>query len=353
MQGPIHEFFKSLRGLSLSDAERIRSRNELSHYMREHPLQAPFWQRVRARTSAAFHAVSGTSLVRGVSVAFALVLVFGVGTSYAAIGSLPGEPLYAIKVRVAEPLRSALTTSPVEKAEWEASRIAKRLEEAEVLVAEGRLDSEKLAQVETHINDAARKYEAAVATMPDGAENAAVAASVHSEVEAALLAHEHVLSVLSEKSSDDGKRSVAPLIAKVRERAEKARANRERGEVAIAARGGTELRAIASSKRDDATERVAEVRAMAVAIDDGVEASSSASTVSSTTEIVDEARAKGEDALEEGRFGEAFGTFQAVIRAAAALKVHLDAEKRLNTDLDEKDEVRETDGDEGTAGGDR
>jgi hypothetical protein len=79
-----------------------------------------------------------TVLPRAV-VAFALIVVISGGTAYAAEGSLPGDPLYAVKVDALEPIEGSLQFGDSAKAAWNAKIANRRLDEAQSLAAEGRL----------------------------------------------------------------------------------------------------------------------------------------------------------------------------------------------------------------------
>lgn len=72
-----------------------------------------------------------------------LVIFLGSGVVFASEGSLPDNILYPLKVNIVEPIRAALITSPVDKAQYESSLATKRLSEAETLAKQGKLDVSK------------------------------------------------------------------------------------------------------------------------------------------------------------------------------------------------------------------
>jgi hypothetical protein len=86
-------------------------------------------------------------------------LLAGGGTSYAAQGAVPGEVLYPVKVGVNENVRTALAFSSRDKAAVETELIAERLEEAQRLAAEGKLDAKAEADIQTRV---AAHYQEAV-----------------------------------------------------------------------------------------------------------------------------------------------------------------------------------------------
>lgn len=88
-----------------------------------------------------------------------VVLVAGVGVSYAAEASLPGELLYPVKVNVMEEVVSTLKINKEAKAEYEVERAEKRLEEAIELAEEGELTPELEAKVWGQLEQQAEKVE--------------------------------------------------------------------------------------------------------------------------------------------------------------------------------------------------
>lgn len=76
---------------------------------------------------------------RKVFIAFAaLLLLISGGTTYAATQSLPGEPLYGIKVNIVEPIGMALRIGEEARANYQLSLMDKRIKELETLEREGR-----------------------------------------------------------------------------------------------------------------------------------------------------------------------------------------------------------------------
>lgn len=64
------------------------------------------------------------------------------GTTYASTDSLPGEPLYALKVQVLEPIGLATRFNTETKSEYRVSLLQKRVREIEELKNAGRLDND-------------------------------------------------------------------------------------------------------------------------------------------------------------------------------------------------------------------
>ena len=69
-----------------------------------------------------------------------LVVLVSSGTVSAAQGALPGDLLYPVKVSINEKVEVALAPTPAAKAEVQARLADRRVEEAQTLAAQGRLD---------------------------------------------------------------------------------------------------------------------------------------------------------------------------------------------------------------------
>lgn len=90
--------------------------------MRENPVRV-----ARSRSWISY-------VARPAVAAFFLLVLVGGGTSLAAEGSVPGDVLYPVKIRVTEPLRAVLVvSSPEARALWDVERASRRLEELAVV----------------------------------------------------------------------------------------------------------------------------------------------------------------------------------------------------------------------------
>jgi hypothetical protein len=79
----------------------------------------------------------------------AVVFIFsGTSVMYAAEMALPGDILYGVKVDVTEPLLNKLMKVPEARAEWELTKVTRRLEEAETLARVNKLDETKRVNLE-------------------------------------------------------------------------------------------------------------------------------------------------------------------------------------------------------------
>lgn len=321
MDEHMKDFFKFAKSSSLSHNERISMRNVLKSVIAEHPIR-PRIERSYARTVLSFF---DTHSLRPVSYALVFVLVLGVGTSYAAEQALPGDPLYAVKVNFTEPLQGVLAVSPVAKAEWNTELVSRRLEEAALLAAKGTLNGETRAAIESQV---IRKAEAVAHNADEirsRGDGGAAAVAVESQLEASLVGHERVLTGLSVDMPAQAP-AIAPILHKVRAKAQETNSKRKSVERELAADNGEKVKRAATEQKRAARERVQEVRALAAS--KNLMASTSLEARTSALHM-EQAISEGEKKLEEGKYEEAFGTFQAAIRAAKAVEVNLDVEEKI------------------------
>lgn len=186
-------FIQNLRHVTLSKSEAHDMRERLIAYADLHDVVPAS---TLVRVSSFSYLV--THLSRSM-IALSLVcvlLIGGTGVTYAAQNSLPGQPLYALKVDIAEPIQTALITAPAAKAHWENTLASRRLAEASSLAAKNDLASstqEYLAQaVATHV---ALSQQAADTLAASG--NDAEALAARSDLEARLSEHSDVLALMT------------------------------------------------------------------------------------------------------------------------------------------------------------
>lgn len=310
------QVFNDYKKTGLSDAERSRMRNELVHFMSEHPAQAPWTVRVADRLESALAMAGSRHYVRVATAALSLVLVVGVGTSYAAENALPGDALYPVKVNFNEAIVGALAISESAKAQWNATRVSRRLTEAERLAAQNKLTPVARAEIETQINDTAKKFDSNIAALSKADDQPAVAAA-QTDLEASLNGHADVLASLSDSTGDGT--SIAPIISTVRAQAIALAAAREHVDDEIASAKPAVAKAAALAQKDSASESVGRVHAALASgskTDDDVHASAS---------IAMSAMDSGDQEMGEGDYHAAYTAFQTAARTAKDAEVHADA----------------------------
>jgi len=155
------QFNKKAKSVKLRKAEKRDLEARLFAYMEYHPLPAELRDNKKSKnekevlnTGALSSAkVPFYSFFRSSAVAVALVLV---AVPVLAEKAVPGDTLYAVKVRFNEEVRSTLTFNTYEKVEWETERLNRRIAEARLLASEGRLTEE----IEGDVANAVRQHTA-------------------------------------------------------------------------------------------------------------------------------------------------------------------------------------------------
>lgn len=180
---------KAADSLRLSETER----HDMSHVLREYMAHKPLPQEYYSVSS--IQRFSFSWIHRPLAAALALVFIFSGGISYAAEGALPGDALYSVKTKVNESVKVALATDTEARANVQMELAERRIEEAAVLAAENRLDTETQTELaaafEAHASNATQE----VATI--GESDSSAAAEITSRFETRLAAHEEVLAIVS------------------------------------------------------------------------------------------------------------------------------------------------------------
>ncbi|HVM58935.1 MAG TPA: DUF5667 domain-containing protein [Candidatus Paceibacterota bacterium] len=180
---------------TLTEAERARMRSMLQEYAAMKPVREGVAAE-RARPVSGWFVVIRQPLYAALAVVFTLSASLG-GVAYAAEGTLPGDPLYGVKVSVTEPLRVALAGNAKEEAALEMSFAERRLAEAATLANEGRLSPEAEASLTVNFNAHTEAATEAVA-QADSATDAEITTASFAD---RLVAYTNVLAV-AKKPSD-------------------------------------------------------------------------------------------------------------------------------------------------------
>ncbi|HEY4515091.1 MAG TPA: DUF5667 domain-containing protein [Candidatus Paceibacterota bacterium] len=186
----------------LSDAERGAMRSSLVDYLAKNPAvakaMARFAESRRAgkpvSTYSSYHALLQNLIYTNyMPIAILLVILLGGGTSFAAERANPGDALYSVKTGVNENVRGMFTVGAEAEANWEARLAERRLEEANNLEAEGRLDADVEQDISVEVEKHADKSQKEIAKLEaDGKAEAASSARVR--LSQALTVHEDIAS---------------------------------------------------------------------------------------------------------------------------------------------------------------
>ncbi len=131
------------------NAMRALLRSAMQSYEGDAAVASPYAPALRS-----FRSVVGSHRLLTALAALVLVVLAGGSTAaYAARGSLPGQPLYALKTKVLEPVEVALAATPAAKAQVETQIATRRVAEAQALAAQGRLDATTTQELEVNFNE--------------------------------------------------------------------------------------------------------------------------------------------------------------------------------------------------------
>ncbi len=141
MKNHTDQFSHSAHEVRLSESAKARIRERLVVHMEEHPVMtyrlSPYQYLMGAQSFFT------TRRVPMIACMFLLIFAVGGATTFAAEGALPGDPLYALKVSVIEPVRGLVAVSPEANAAWHVSLAETRVSEVEQLAAKQELTPEE------------------------------------------------------------------------------------------------------------------------------------------------------------------------------------------------------------------
>lgn len=175
MNDRLHQFLAAARAVAMSPVEHAETRAALSVHVQSSGEAFSLLQKSTGdlRLSAEEKAIGRARLFRfmratprerrpffrwfapsAVASAMAATLLGG-GIAWAAEGTVPGDLLYPVKVRVTEPIIAGLSVTPARRAQWDVRRIERRLTEAAALDKESPADDRQSvlrAQMEEDTN---------------------------------------------------------------------------------------------------------------------------------------------------------------------------------------------------------
>jgi hypothetical protein len=286
-----------------------------------------------------------------------LVVFVGGGTASAAQGSLPGDLLYPVKVSINEKVESALAPDIAAKAEVQAKLAERRVEEAEALASQGRLDTEKAEMIGTEFEAHAKVAEELAESID--ADEPGTTIKVTTALATALQVHSEVLGKLGRQSTNEStKQNSATLATRVIARA----GSSGPGSANVRALAATAPRAKATSQENQTSE--AKTMTLGVTADAGAEmvdqktaaslqkkaAESLADTkrlfgevkgqldATTTAQVIEKLAAAAESmsrgsTLATTAYGEASAHFTEVLRISSRLFALLEAERKYDNGL--------------------
>jgi hypothetical protein len=326
MNKDLKKIFNKAEEVGLTVSEKEEMRFNVLLYMEENPVR-----NVGLRRLIGWKDIKSLLLqpiiykLKPMHVALIIALLFSGGTVVAAERALPGDVLYPVKVGVNEEVRSALTISSEAQAKWDARRAEKRLEEAEKLANSGQLNAENRANLEARFLAHAEAFKARAEKIEArlGAESSFRA---NSNFEAALKAHEQILTRLAERGEVD-ESEVLAVLGEVRARLNTMAANRANMEAAFRAEADGRFENAAQGVRRAAENKIREVSNFLARVEGSV-----------STEIYAEAKlelaraeavvVRGDAEVSAESYGQAFASYQEAMRIAQKAKIVAVSEQR-------------------------
>jgi hypothetical protein len=210
-------------------------RGSLYAFMIENPARIPIRLYALDLVRAVGRRMQNTKLIEAMAVLLLIVGV-GAGTSNAAEGSLPGDLLYPVKVSFNEPVEGVFAVSQAAKNSWDMKLADRRLSEAEVLAAQGRLTPVVSKAAQAQLDSVTRNLDTSNNAAQDVADvsHASSAATAQAQLETSLSAHAQVLTALT-AAVPSSKTEIAPILTSVENSVKAARVSRAQATGRLAA----------------------------------------------------------------------------------------------------------------------
>lgn len=315
--------FKQLQKITLNNAERVSVRNTLLAFIQKNPVRTEPPVRHLYQESILSALFNNKSMTAKLIASLLVAASAGSGVSYAAEGSLPGDLLYPVKIHVNETARAAITFSAESKAGWDVRRAERRLEEAEELAAEGRLNAETRRSIEGNLKTYTDSVRRGIVELKLD-NNAKAGAEVSSQLEASLRAHERILTELGDEK-ETVRIDVGPILLKVRSEAKDATRARVEAEDNFSIKASTnDVEAAARGKLQAAENKISEVTAFIASKKESSDAAATADA-EARLKVAENVIIEGKARLDAEDYGEAFAAFQKAHRTAEEAKLLVNA----------------------------
>jgi len=319
------KIINNIKEISLTPEDKARILGSVVSYVRETPVREPGVVKRR------WHILPAVVML--------LVVMLGGGISMAANDALPGDFLYPVKVSVNEKMETWIALSAEADAKVEAKHAEERLEEAEELAVRGEIKAEVKEEVKANFKKkAARARALAEELKAEG--KLETSARLNSEFESVLVAHERILSDISE-SDDDDQEEINEIRGEVGGYLSAAAEARARNESEIAGGVSVNVTAAAREALQAALEKIEEVEGYIESHPKGNTRPEAIARLDDSREILLQGRGR----LESGAYGEAFILFQRAYRMAQETKLWLNIQNSLQVERKENME-KENDGED-------
>ena len=307
----------------LTTAEKAQMRERLLLFIKRHPV---IYGQIQRHQLWSLNVINNfkLSFFKPMPILITLALLFSGGVAFGAEKSLPGDTLYPVKVHFNEQVRGFVTFTPEAKATWEARVANRRLEEAERLAAESRLNTKARVQLEKNFEAFANKASDRIEAFEE--RNADKAAKIASNFETSLKAHERILLAIGAVRNGNQKPQIDALVVKIRAEAKESGNDRAKKEDQVAR--GTQVQAAAEGRMISAQNKIVEVSKFVESKKEnlGVEAIAQAEA---RLKVANDTLVNGRAKLEADKYGEAFVLFGKAHAIAQEAKLLIQAKTEL------------------------
>lgn len=327
MKPDFNEFMNTAKKIRMTDAERLLVETALKKEIEKSPVRKAtpvghiWW------SSVMNHYLSHN--IQYMPIALLIAIFAGGGISYAAESALPGQSLYPVKVNINETIRGWASFSGEAKADWEARRAERRLEEAEKLAAESRLDANTRAIIETNFEEHTNRVEERIKEFES--RDPEKVAQITANFETSLDAHARILESIGLGRGGDVEAEVRKLIVKIRVERDGAKTGKEEAEAKIRAETRADMEEAAVGRARAAKNKIEEVKKFIERVKIEIDADAAA-RASARMEAAEALYAQGQTQLEAKAFGEAFVFFQRAHNTAQEVKILLKAKQEFEDD---------------------
>jgi hypothetical protein len=286
------------------------------------------------------------------SISLAAFLVMAGSLSFAAEKSLPGDALYVVKTNFNENVQGLLTFSSQSRAKLEAKFAENRLVEAQKLAVNNSLTEEQ----EISLNESLKKHTEEFSKSLEqinSKEDPATAASLSAEFQSTLLAHRNVISSIGDSESKQ------VLHDAIQEEIASVDALRKDAEGKLASLSTKEIKAAASARAIEAEEAILSLEKITDLESPTQDSTTTvsmmmvSSTSSSTAASIPDADTSIEESvldahfmleegyrlLDEGKFVDAYASFQEAIVIIQEAEQTLTSVKELELSDEDKESV--------------
>jgi hypothetical protein len=265
--------------------------------------------------------------------AIAILLFGGAGISFAAQGSLPGDPLYPVKVGFNEKVLRMVLFSDEAKAKYDIQLVQLRLQEAEKVAVDKGLNSAKTAELKNLLDQHIADAKSHLGNIKNS--NAAdIIANIDSELESSLAAHSQILGKIADvqKGQDKTAAFVKNILSDVQEKTDKARIDIKNNYSKLSGQSSADILSSAEGKLKSAGNKIKEVANFIENKKSNV-SESAYNAAKNNLKIANDEISDGQVLLDAKSYNDAFDQFQAAEQTAQKTKIYVQQGANLKIEL--------------------